>query len=103
MTESQLLQRLAAEPRIPAASSFASEAVADAAAYEALTANSAAITQWLAGKASRYVGAAQASGSVGISVSRGSSGAVSASGVRFVLQRDATMATGYRIVTIYPE
>ena len=39
---------------------------------------------------------------IGISLSREVVGAVAASNVRVILQRDSLMTTGYRIVTGYP-
>ena len=77
-------------------------ATAESAVSSALGANQASIQGFLSDNSKRLVINHSLSSQVGISVSRGSTSAVSASNVRVVLQRDASMSTGYRIVTGFP-
>ena len=101
-TESQLMARLAAEPGITGASSFSSRAAAENAVSGALDANASNISRWLSGSSGRLRIDYTASNPVGISVARGTSGAVEVNSKRIILVRDPKLPTGYRIQTGFP-
>ena len=101
-SEAQLLSRLSSNSRITGASSFTNRATAEYAVSAALDANQVAIRGFLSGGSNRLVINHSLSSPVGISVSRGATSAAPASNVRVVLQRDASLSTGYRIVTGFP-
>jgi len=101
-TEEQLAARLASERGISAASTFTSRAIAEAAVSNAIDANATRIGAWLGGKADRLVVTQSLGSPIGTSLARGASQAITATSVRIVLERDAALATGYRIVTSYP-
>lgn len=101
-TEAELAARLAAEPGIAAASSFFDKATAEAAISEALKANQAKIDDWMKTPSKKLLLAYTSPTPVGVSVLGGASDAVEASKVQAVLIKDATMPSGYRILTGYP-
>ena len=101
-TESQLMNRLAAEPKITGSSSFYDRATAEGAVSNLLDAKHAEIGQWLSGSTNRLRLDHTFSEPVGISVSRGASGAIDVSSSRVILVRDPSFSTGYRILTGYP-
>jgi hypothetical protein len=103
-TDAQLAKRLADEPNIPAASTFAEPAIAERAIAEALGAKAADINTWLAGTAPRLNPPLRVNlgYNVGRSLARGAASTTNVQSVLIVLQRDASLPTGYRIVTAYP-
>lgn len=101
-TELDLQNRLAAEPDISGSSSFHDRAAAEHAVSQTLDANQAKISDWLGGNKPRLRLDYTFTDPVGISVSRGATGAVDASSARVILVRDASMPTGYRILTGFP-
>ncbi len=96
--------RLAAETNIPAASTFANTAAAESAIADALQARSADIATWLSGTANRLNPPLRVTlpYDVGTSLARGATTPTTVRSVLIVLQRDASLPTGYRIVTAYP-
>lgn len=101
-SESQLLARLASEPKISGSSSFFDRAIAERAVAETLDANSGKISAWLASKSNR-IGVDHTFGSlVGITVQRGASSASEVNSVYLRLVRDANLPTGYRIQAGFP-
>lgn len=102
LTNTQLIGRLAQQPRITAASTFPSLVAAETHVSAALAANRTQISQFLAGNAERMVINHSSSQVVGHVVTRGATTAAPATSVRVVIQRDPTMSTGYRIVTGFP-
>jgi Bacterial CdiA-CT RNAse A domain len=102
-TDADLAARLMAEPRISGASSFTDRAVAERAVSDALAANSADIASWLSGAQRRMPAFEVNVGyDVGRSLPRGATSASNVQGVRIVLERDTSMATGYKIITAFP-
>ncbi len=101
-TDADLIARLNAQPNITAASSFPNRATAENAVSSALDANTARINDFLNGSSNRLVLNHDTGSVVGSVVQRGSTTPVSSTNVRVVLQRDASMPTGYRIVTGFP-
>lgn len=101
-TDADLIARLNAQPNITAASSFPNRATAENAVSSALDANSTRINDFLSGSTNRLVLNHDTGSVVGSVVQRGSTTPVSSTSVRVVLQRDASMPTGYRIVTGFP-
>lgn len=98
-TEAALSARLAAQPRISAASSFLSRAEAEAGASAVLDARAADLATWVGGGArGRLVLDAPFSG--GMVMQRGASAATGGSGVRLVLQGNG--AGGWNILTGFP-
>jgi filamentous hemagglutinin len=98
-TQAQLAQRLATQPGISAASTFATRAEAEAAVSAVLDANAAQVSSWVASGANgRLVleGAFQG-GSV---LSRSAASAVQGNAARVVLQ--GTQGGNYRILTGFP-
>lgn len=97
--EADLAARLAAQPRLSAASTFASRAEAEVAISGALDARAADVSAWVAaGARGRLViDAAFSGGSV---LQRGAAAAVPGTGVRAVLE--GTGGGGWRIITGYP-
>jgi filamentous hemagglutinin len=94
--------RLNSQPNITAASSFPDRATAERAVSSALDANTASISQFLNGTGGRLVINHNVGSPVGNVMSRGATTSAPSSNVRVVIQRDATMPTGYRIVTGFP-
>jgi len=101
-TDTDLVARLNAQPNISAASSFPNRATAETAVSSALDANSNRINGFLTGSRNRLVLDHDTGSVIGSVVQRGSTTPVSTTNVRVVLQRDASMPTGYRIVTGFP-
>lgn len=100
-----LAARLAAQPNIPAASTFSSRATAEASIASALDTNQAAIQAWLRGGGGNAGSAFTTSFAdpVGTTLMRGASGPTSATSVRVVLRPDASMPGGFRILTAFPD
>ncbi|WP_197325576.1 hemagglutinin repeat-containing protein [Ralstonia solanacearum] len=101
-TEPDLTARLANEPKISGSSSFYDRTTAEKAVSQALDANQTTIDSWLKGSSSRLRIDYSLSESVGISVSRGATGATDVNSARIILVRDSSMPTGYRILTGFP-
>jgi len=101
-TDADLIARLNEQPDITAASSFPNRAIAENAVSSAIDANAARIDDFLSGTSNRFVLNHDTGFEVGSVIQRGSSALVSSTSVRVVLQRDASMPTGYRIVTGFP-
>lgn len=97
-SDADLGARLASLPNTTAVPSFPDRATAERAVSSALDANAANISQFLNGSGDRLVINHDAGSLVGNVMTRGSTSAPS-SNVRVVIQRDATMPTGYRIIT----
>ena len=101
-SEAALRARLASEPRISASSSFYNRAAADSAVSQALSANQAIISDWLAGSSSRLTLNFSARDPMGIFLSRGQAQAGDVNSVTLILVRDPSMPDGYRILTGFP-
>lgn len=98
-SEADLAARLAAQPRLSAASTFASRAEAEAAISGALNTRAADVNAWVtAGARGRLVVDAPFSG--GSVLQRGATAAVPGTGVRAVLEGSG--GGGWRIITGYP-
>lgn len=98
-TDAELASRLAAMPRLKAASSFANRAQAEAAISSALNANSASVGAWArAGANGRLVINGPFNG--GSVLLRGATGPVTGNGVTAVLQGNGY--GNWRIITGYP-
>ncbi|HVZ09624.1 RNase A-like domain-containing protein [Rhodopila sp.] len=98
-----LLNRLTAEPRIPAAGSFASVRDAERAISDAIKANRTAITQWAASGATRDLPFSVHLGrDVGTTILRGSSSRITVQSVRLVLRRTTINQKLYFVLTAYP-
>ena len=101
--DTAFLQKRLDDEGVPAASTFASAAVAEKEVSDALTHNAATIATWLAGRAQRLVVTYDAGAVTGKSLRPGAKAPVEVHGVRVVLARAASMSCKYRIVTGYPE
>ncbi|HZF41809.1 MAG TPA: RNase A-like domain-containing protein [Sphingomonadaceae bacterium] len=101
-SESQLMARLAAEPKITGSSSFYDRAGAESAVSNALDANAGNISRWLSGSSGRLRIDHTGGSPIGISVTRGASGAVDVNSTRLILVRNPSMSTGYHIRTGFP-
>ncbi|SPB17149.1 hemagglutinin [Caballeronia novacaledonica] len=101
-SEQDLATRLANDPKISGSSSFPDRATAENFVSQALDANKSTITDWLAGSSSRLRLDYSSSDPTGISVAKGTSGAVDVNSARVILVRDPSMPTGYKILTGYP-
>jgi RHS repeat-associated protein len=102
-TPAQLRARLLAEPRVPAVSTFIDRSVAEAAVDTTLQANQAQISAWMRSASTRPLVLNQAIGRpIGLTLARGAVTPATASNVRIVLMRDATMPMGYRVHTGFP-
>ncbi|MBX9582739.1 MAG: SEC-C domain-containing protein [Gemmataceae bacterium] len=102
-TDADLAARLAAEPRISGASTFTDLAAADRGVAETIAANEAAIRSWLAGGSSRTVVEHTLPNPVGRTLPRGATAPADSSTVRLILERDASMPGGFRVVTGFPK
>lgn len=96
-----LTGRLDAHPNLSFASSFDDVASAERIVGRALDNNAGAIRDWLAGALPKLRIDDVTNGVTGVSVSQ--AGALSVSGVRVVLVRDAASPDGYRILTSFPQ
>ncbi|WP_152969166.1 RNase A-like domain-containing protein [Amantichitinum ursilacus] len=101
-TEQDLMTRLTNEPKISGSSSFYDRATAESAVSQALDANQTTISDWLNGTSGRLRIDYTLPDPVGISVSRGATGAVDVNSSRIILVRDPSMPTGYKILTGFP-
>ena len=101
-SEQSLMSRLANEPNITGSSSYFDRAMAESAVSQALDANQSVIANWLNGSVNRLRIDYTLPDPVGISVSRGASGAVDVNSTRAILVRDPSMPTGYKILTGFP-
>lgn len=102
-TPAQLRARLAAEPRVPAVSTFIDRAVAESAVDTTLQANQAQISAWMRSASTRpLVINHTLARPTGLSLARGATTPTTVSGVRLVLVKDATMPMGYRVHTGFP-
>ncbi len=104
LTDAQLAARLAAEPTIPAASTFPDMATAERVIADALDARTVDVQAWLAGNTPRLTPPLRVTLPyiTGRSLACGAATATEVQSVLIVLQRDASLPTGYRIVTAYP-
>jgi hypothetical protein len=102
-TDAELAARLAAERRISGSSTFTDLAAADRGVGETVAANEAAIRSWLSGSSSRTVVEHTLPSPVGRTLTRGASAPVDSSSVRLVLERDASMPGGFRVITGFPK
>ncbi|MFI8222668.1 RHS repeat-associated core domain-containing protein [Pseudomonas sp. NPDC085632] len=102
-TDTQLAQRLQAEPNIPAASTFMNRAEAEAAVSEALSANSQKVTQFLNSNKGKTSFSHDLSRPVGVSMLNGLSHSQSASKLLLVLKKDPALPLGYFLLTGFPE
>jgi hypothetical protein len=101
-SEAELLQRLAAEPKITGSSSFFDRASAEKAVSQTLSSRNADIQAWLSGEGKKLQLDHRLLTPVGITVSKGANSAVQTNNLRVVLVRDAKMPTGYKILTGFP-
>lgn len=101
-TKTQLLDRLAVEPRISGSSSFYNRATAENAVSGVLDARQADVSSWLSGGSNRLRLDYSLPEPVGISVSRGATSAVEVISARVILVRDPLMPLGYKIQTGFP-
>ena len=101
-SDADLGARLSSQPNIKAASSFPDLATAERAVSSALDANAANIYQFLNGTGGRLAINHNVGSPVGNVMSRGATTSAPSSNVRVIIQRDATMPTGYRIATGFP-
>jgi len=103
-TEAELRARLAAQPKIPVASSFESLAQAERTVSAGLKANRIAITQWAQSAAPNARRAFEwaAPGRIGYGVVRSSGNLASMSKVRIVLQKKALNGKLYYVLTAFP-
>ncbi len=101
-TEAQLLNRLAAEPKITGSSSFYDRATAEAAISHALDVNMADINAWLSTSKPQMVLEHTLSDNTGIIVHRGMSDAIDTPSLRLILRKDPNMPSGFRIHTGFP-
>jgi hypothetical protein len=102
-TESQLAQRLQAEPNIPAASTFLNRAEAEVAVSEALVANAQKIQNFLNSNKAKTNFTHDLSRPVGVSMLNGHSQSQSATKLLLVLKKDPTLPLGYFLLTGFPE
>ena len=105
-TVPQLVQRLALDSRIPAASTFTTRAEAERLVLQTIDANQADIAAWLASNP-KPVGAqfdlTGLQAPTGVTVLRGTTVPVNTYDVRVVLVPDATSPLGFRILTAFPK
>lgn len=102
MTDSDLLARLASQPNISGASTFANRAAAESSIAGLLDANAAGVQSWLQSGGSQLVLRGQGAGITGRYVAQGSSSVLDVSGLQVVLRADPSLGLGYRIHTAYP-
>jgi hypothetical protein len=104
-TDQQILNRLAQEPHLKAASSYRDRATAEEAVSENIAGNLTQIQQWLQGKDKTTTLIWQHGSPVGRYAPQGSStaGIADVSRSFVVLRRDNAMPEGYRIQTSFPK
>ncbi|MEL1091261.1 RNase A-like domain-containing protein, partial [Pseudomonas sp. OB66] len=102
-TDAQLAQRLAAEPNIPAASTFLNRAEAEAAASEALAANTQVVQEFLESNKVKTSFTHTFSRPVGVSMINGQTQSQPASSLLLVLKKNASSSLGYFLLTGFPE
>ena len=98
-SEAQLAARLSAEPRISAASTFATRAEAEAGVSAAFDTNAARINSWASGGANGRL-PLNAPFSGGTVLPRGGAAATQGTGVRVILQGNGS--GGYHVLTGFP-
>jgi RHS repeat-associated protein len=102
--QAALAARLATDASIPAASTFASRAVAEKAILEALEANQGALCTWLSGSKARLVLSHVADADVGYVLARGVNSLSSSRELVIVLDKVAPQSgVCFRITTAYPK
>ena len=101
-TEQDLMTRLANEPKISGSSSFYDRATAESGVSKTLDANQFVVQNWLSGTSNRLRLDHSLSDPIGISVTRGATGAVEVGSDRIILVRDTSMPTGYKVLTEFP-
>jgi hypothetical protein len=102
-TDTQLAQRLQAEPNIPAASTFMNRAEAEAAVSEALSSNSQKVTHFLNSNKGKTSFSHDLGRPVGVSMLNGLTHSQSASKLLLVLKKDPALPLGYFLLTGFPE
>jgi hypothetical protein len=101
-SESDLMNRLANEPKISGSSSFYNRATAEDAVSRIIDANQGKIAEWLNGPGGRLRLDHSLTKPVGVSVVRGTEGAIDVRSGRVILIKDSSMQTGYKISTGFP-
>ncbi|WUR15025.1 DUF4214 domain-containing protein [[Empedobacter] haloabium] len=101
-TEAQLLNRLAAEPKITGSSSFYNRATAEVAISDALDVNQARINAWLGTSKPQMILEHTFMDNAGLTIQRGMTNAVDTSSLRLILRQDTSMPSGFRIHTGFP-
>jgi hypothetical protein len=99
-TDAELARRLLDEPRIPAASSFADEAVAGRTISGAIDAHAGEIATWLAGDNRQLTIPASVRDPIGRVWPRGAAAPTEATRIRLILRRSPTAADGYYVHTV---
>ena len=103
-SDSQLITRLRAEPNIPNASTFPDLFTAERAIADAIKINQNNVNNWVAGSQPRYpLPITDVGYDVGRVIRQGTTRPTSATKVQVVLQRDASMPYGFKVLTAYPE
>jgi len=102
-SDDELLARLAAEPSIPAASTFNTLAEANSATVEALRSSQKEICSWLSSSISSLtLTYAKEGGSVGRVMLRGAMSSYPGSQVRLVLRSSTNSPIGFYVLTSFP-
>ncbi|MFJ7798550.1 RNase A-like domain-containing protein [Pseudomonas sp. NPDC096950] len=102
-TDAQLLQRLADEPNIPAASTFLDRATAEATVAKALADNKQRIDKFLRRSKGKTMITHQFPQPVGVSVPNGHTSSLPASKVLLILIKEPRLPEGYFLLTGFPE
>ncbi len=98
-SEAFLRNRLATEPHLKAASTFYDRQTAENAIAGALSAHQRTLTAWLGGQRYELVLKTQLLAPVGTLITRASSTATAARGLRIVIRRNTEMHNGYLLIT----
>ncbi|MHC8322723.1 RHS repeat-associated core domain-containing protein [Pseudomonas sp. GB2N2] len=100
-TETQLRDRLRAEPHIPIASTFPSRTAAEATVSGVMSTNETMIEEFMKGNARKLVITQPMSAPVGVGVVRSSGRLEPLAVVKLVLQKERSLPSGYIILTGY--
>ncbi|MEF2074861.1 RNase A-like domain-containing protein [Consotaella aegiceratis] len=101
-TDAELASGLQADPKISGSSTFTDRATAERSAAEAVDANPIVIKNFLQGSNNQITIKHSYGSPVGRTMLRGQSASTPSSNALFIIRRDPTMSTGYRIHTGYP-
>lgn len=101
-TDTQLSERLKAEPNIPAASTFKSLEDAESLVSKSLASRQQEITNFLLGTKKKHIIREQSNQAVGLSFLRDASEAVPVNKFLLVLIRKPEMPDGYLLLTGFP-